>query len=212
MASCDIVMISQAEYPKRFELLKGTLLSLRKHTQYPFKLTVVDNGPVSQTDYLKTQTLDQHIVNKVNMGMGCPRNQGAQATDGEYLTFIDNDLLFHDGWLSDSIEILKKYPKEKIIVAPMRTIPMKKVRNQVGVLDSCTLWARAGSRCLVFRRKDFEVIGLFSSKAESGREYGIRAVQKGYSYLLLKQPKVRHIGRTRTWKRKSTLREGVWVV
>ena len=207
---CSIVMITQAEYPKRLDLLKHTLLSLRKHTEYPFELVVVDNGPKKQTAFLKTQDIDKHIINKTNMGMGKPRNQGAKASRSKYIVFIDNDLMFRDGWLTESIKILKLFNMKKIIVAPMKTIPMKKKINQVGKLDGYTLWSRSGSGCLVFRRKDYEKIGPFADIAETGREYGNRAIEKGYSYLLLKEPKVRHIGRTRTWIRNSTLKNGKW--
>lgn len=208
---CSIVMISQAEYPKRLDLLKHTLLSLRKHTEYPFELVVVDNGPKKQTAFLKTQDINKHIINKVNLGMGVPRNQGAEATDSGYIVFIDNDLIFRAGWLAESIKLLKWYEGKKIIVSPMKTIPMKKERNKVGALNGYSLWSRSGSGCLVFRRKDYERIGPFADIAETGREYGVRAREKGYSYLLLKEPKVRHLGRTRTWSRNSTLKNGKWV-
>ncbi len=208
---CSIVMISQAEYPKRLKLLKNTLYSLVARTLYSYELIVVDNGPKEQTEFLKTWSLDKHIINKVNLGMGRPRNQGAALSDSEYLCFIDNDLIFREGWLTESIELLKKYKDEKIIVAPMRTIPMKKKYNQVGELDGYTLWPRAGSGCLVFRRKDYNEIGDWANVAETGREYGRRARENGYSYLLLKKPKVKHIGRTRTWARRSKLKDGKWV-
>lgn len=207
---CSIVMISKAEYPKRLRLLKNTILSLRKRTCYPYELIVVDNGPQEQTDFLSTCELDKHIINKENLGMGRPRNQGAGASDSKHIAFIDNDLIFQDGWLTESIGLLKWFEDEKIIIAPMKTIPMKKKRNQIGELDGHTLWSRAGSGCLVFRRRDYEAIGPWANISETGREYGRRARAKGYSYLLLKEPKVRHIGRTRTWLRNSTLKEGKW--
>lgn len=207
---CSIVMITQAEYPKRLYLLKHTLLSLRKHTKYLFRLIVVDNGPKEQTDFLKTQDIDKHIINKTNLGMGRPRNQGARATNSKYICFIDNDLMFRDRWLTESIKLLKRFRK-KIIVAPMKTIPMKKEINKVGEHKGYTLWSRSGSGCLVFRRKDYEEIGPWSNIAETGREYGVRAREKGYSYLLLKEPKVRHLGHTRTWKRNSKFKDGKWI-
>lgn len=203
-------MITQAEYPKRLELLKHTLLSLRKHTKYPFKLIVVDNGPKEQTEFLRTQDIDRHIINKTNLGMGKPRNQGAKTARSKYIAFIDNDLMFRDGWLAESIEILKRFRK-KIIVVPMKTIPMKKEQNKIGEYKGYTLWSRSGSGCLVFRRRDYEKIGPFANIAETGREYGSRAVKEGYSYLLLKVPKVRHLGRTRTWSRNSILKNGKWI-
>jgi glycosyltransferase involved in cell wall biosynthesis len=204
-------MITQISYPERFQLLKRTLASLRARTQYPFELVVVDNGPAKQIEWLMSQDIDTHIINKVNQGMGRARNQGAGASTAKYLAFIDNDLVFFDNWLTESIALLEEYEEKDIILAPMKTIPMKRECYRVGQLDGHSLWKRAGSGALVFRRRDWERIGPFSEQAESGKEYGQRATAKGYVYLLLKQPKIRHVGRTRTWPRLSECVNGQWL-
>ncbi len=208
---CSVVMITQALDRERLELLQKTMRSLRKCTQYPHELVVVDNGPVKQTQWLKTQKIHTHIVNEINLGMGRPRNQGAKASQSKYLVFIDNDLFFYDNWLTESTDLLERYSHEKIVIAPMKTIPMKKECHRVGELDGHSLWDRAGSGCLVFRRTDWETIGPFETHSEAGREYGERVIKNGYFYLLMKEPKVRHVGRSRTWRRGCVCVEGEWV-
>ena len=210
---CSIVMITQAKTDVRLNLLAYTIASLRKHTTYPFRFIVVDNGDKEQTDYLRTQDIDIHIVNKVNQGMGRPRNQGAALADTEYVVFIDNDLSFSAGWLSASIKILKEYPNEKIIVCPLKTNGMKDVKkHSKGRLGDFTLWQKAGSGTLVFRRKDYEEIGLFSEVGEVGREYSARAYAQGYHYLLTNPGKVKHRGKQRTWPRTGLCVAGDWYV
>lgn len=208
---CSIVMITRAVHPKRLALLQHTIASLRKRTHYPYELVVVDNGPSEQTDWLRTQDIDMHIINRVNLGMGRPRAQGAAASEGKYLVFCDNDLQFQDNWLTESIELLERYEDKKIIVTPLATIPMRKIRHSTGELDGHTLWPKAGSGCLVFRRKDYERIGPFQALAEAGREYGQRVVKNGYAYLLMKEPKVKHVGRARTWRRRCVCVNGEWI-
>lgn len=208
---CSIVMITQAESLRRMKRLKHTLESLRKQTDYPHNLVVVDNGPKEQTDYLRTQNVDTHIINKVNMGMGYPRNQGANISNGKWLAFIDNDIQFKQSWLTDCIELLDKYKDRKLIATPLHTLPMKNPGWQLGELDGYTLWKRAGSGCLVMKRTTFGDIGQWSNVAECGRDYCDRANDNGYSYIRLKELKARHCDRSRTWKRKSKIVDGKWI-
>jgi glycosyltransferase involved in cell wall biosynthesis len=203
-------MITQAEDKHRLIWLKRTLSNLRQMTDYPYSLVVVDNGPKEQTDYLRTQDIDTLVINKVNMCMGYPRNQGANVSNGRWLAFIDNDIQFKKGWLGDCVELLRKYEDKKLIATPLHTLPMKNPGWKVGELDGHTLWKRAGSGCLVMSRITFEDIGQWANVSECGRNYCLRAVEKGYSYIRLKTLKAHHCCTKRTWKRSGKLEDGQW--
>jgi GT2 family glycosyltransferase len=190
--------------------LKNTIKSLRVNTIYPFKFVVVDNGDREQTEYLLKQDIDTHIINKVNMGMGYPRNQGAMASSGKWLVFIDNDIQFKKGWLTDCIDMLKKHNDAKLIATPLHTLPMKNPGWQLGELDGCTLWQRAGSGCLVMKRSTYEEIGQWSNISECGGDYCSRARAAGYSYIRLGELKAHHCCTRRTWIRGDVLKDGKW--
>ena len=122
------------------------------------ELIVIDNGPECQTEFLKTQKIDKHIINKINAGIGFARNQGTEVAIGEYICFTDNDVIFRKDWLKDAIEIFEKYPNEKLVVNSIfssKFIPRQK-KLLLGMLGEYPIWQRSGGTCLVMKKTAVE--------------------------------------------------------
>ena len=84
----------------RTEVVKKCLDSLYKQT-YPNKeIIVIDNGSIDRTlNFLKEQRDQEKIqlvINKKNLGSCFPRNQGIVKCKGEYILFIDSDVVLID--------------------------------------------------------------------------------------------------------------------
>jgi len=208
---CDtaVVMISWSPNPKRLRALEVCFQSLKQATHYPHILAVVDNGPAEQTQWLRQQEIDLHIVNEVNQGIGVSRNQGARATDTEYLAFVDSDLAFFDGWLGQCIEALKRYPDQKLI-ATGRFEPShgKYFRRP---LNEYQLYGRAAGGCLVMRRETWKKFGQWPTGRNTGDMWSRRAVRRKYLFIWHPSWRVRHLVPVKSYGTHQRLVNGKWI-
>jgi len=94
------------------EYTKQTYESIRAHTRYPYEIIFVDNASTDGTqNYLKTlQKKDKKVTvvfNKKNKGFSAGNNQGAKKAKGEYVLFLNNDVLVAAGWLENLVAALE---------------------------------------------------------------------------------------------------------
>ncbi|MGB7569039.1 MAG: glycosyltransferase [Chitinivibrionales bacterium] len=77
-----------------------------------FELMVVDNGSApSMQEYLNTQAHRVTcITNKTNLGFARACNQGAEAAQGDYLVFLNNDTIVRPGWLEELLKTAASGP------------------------------------------------------------------------------------------------------
>lgn len=83
---------------------KWCIESLRKSGTPLDRVVVVDNGSSDDTrTYLSEIELGGLILNKGNLGCGVAWNQGALHQQAEWTIVMNNDLLFHPGWVDGMI-------------------------------------------------------------------------------------------------------------
>jgi glycosyltransferase involved in cell wall biosynthesis len=204
-------MISWSPNDYRLNLLKQSLASLRACTPGPHALVVVDNGPPAQTDWLRTQDLDIHCINRVNQGVGISRNQGARLTESDYLAFVDSDILFFPDWLTICVGLLERFPNEKLIATARKTTPMRQRKYFAGLLEDCELWRRCAGMCLVMRRETYLALGGFSLKSNVGHVFCETARANGYHFLWHPSCVARHLGKKKSYDYRRTLVNGEWM-
>jgi len=178
----DIVISSWAPCLERLELLQATLHSLRGATLVPHRIIVADNGPVEQTEYIKTQCVDVHLVCPTNIGLGLARNLGASVSRSEYIVFSDNDIEYRRGWLQDSLQSMTDCKGSDVVVSPLRPYHLCAGEYIEGEINGHTLLNRCGTGCLLFRRSDFEKIGLWDASSNPGGEYAQKMERAGFRY------------------------------
>lgn len=94
---------------------KKALQSIQEHSEIPYQLIVVDNASTDGTQaYLKTQNIDNLLLNKENRGVAGGRNQALKLAKAEYITILDNDTQVKKGWQHQIIEALQQ-PKTGIV-------------------------------------------------------------------------------------------------
>lgn len=113
------VIITQRE---RFGMTQESLESLFTHTDKDtFELIYVDgNSPQSVADYLKEQSQTHGFRLERREHFLTPnqaRNIGAAASSTDYVVFVDNDVLYTDGWLKTLIDCADETGAD--IVAPL---------------------------------------------------------------------------------------------
>lgn len=90
------------------------LESILQNADYPnFELIVVDNASQDGTpEYLLAQAKRDDrikvILNQENKGFAGGNNQGAAASTGDYLVFLNNDTIVTRGWLHGLLRALKR--------------------------------------------------------------------------------------------------------
>ena len=93
---------NKLEYTKKF------IESLFKYTK-DFELIIVDNGSTDGTrEYLKSVPDIKLILNEKNLGFSKGNNQGIEIAEGEYIGFLNNDILLYPNWFEKVEEVFKK--------------------------------------------------------------------------------------------------------
>lgn len=106
---CDIVI----PVWNHLEMTKDCVDSIAKHTQYPYRLVLIDNAsdcPAGKYLYSLKQGGAAVIRNEKNQGFVKAVNQGMRFSDAKYICIMNNDTIVTDGWLSEMINILELHP------------------------------------------------------------------------------------------------------
>lgn len=80
-------------------LLKRCVASIKAHT-LDYELVIVDNGSSEDgtKEYIQSIT-DKYVFNEINLGFAKGNNQGTKVAGGEFLCFMNNDIMAGPGWL-----------------------------------------------------------------------------------------------------------------
>ncbi len=177
--------------------LKRLWNSVRKSSTTT-EIIVVNNG--DRDEKRCKELADTYIKNDRN-SLGGARNKGFDASFGEYVCFIDNDVYADFPFLDACMELLEKYPDRKLIATPVYTTSHMFGKFIKGDLGGHMLNTRAGSNCMFMKRESFLDIGRFqepdysrSYHGKDGVEFCDRQNQKGYLMILTRIVLVRDIG------------------
>jgi len=92
--------------------LKQCMDSIEKHTKWPFEVIVVDNNSQDGTRNFilnSNYKMDgQYIQNDKNMGFAIPNNQGAESAKGDFICFLNNDVIVTDNWLTEMMNVFNE--------------------------------------------------------------------------------------------------------
>ncbi len=196
-----IVVLNQLEYTR------GCVESIIKHTNYPYKILIVDNGSNKETidylRYLQRQNAAEVIFNKKNLGWVEAVNQGMFYDDSSYVCVMNNDTLVYPGWLSEMVDISRK-DKTIGIVNPLWGLPKKFKGSRNDYYDRVVTkhkgefiaidWARGF--CFLVKRGVINKIGgldeVFSPGCYDDWDYSVRAWESGFRCVRAKGAFVYH--------------------
>jgi GT2 family glycosyltransferase len=89
------------------ETLRRTLAALRQQTFQPFEVIVIDNSGAGAA-----RGLDARVIGNLrNVGFGEAINQGAQASQAEYVACLNDDARPEPGWLEALVDALDASPR-----------------------------------------------------------------------------------------------------
>lgn len=98
------------------EYLDACLKSVERQTFQDFELILVDDGSPDRCGEICDRYADTHantrVIHQKNMGLSEARNQGVQASVGEYVVFIDSDDYVSDDYLEYLYELVQTHKTE----------------------------------------------------------------------------------------------------
>ncbi|MGA9533695.1 MAG: glycosyltransferase family A protein, partial [Anaerolineales bacterium] len=116
-------------HAQSLDVLKACLDSILTNTTGDYDLMVFDNGSEEHTvayltDLHQRGLIQYLLLSQVNLGKGGAWNIMLDGAPGEIVAYTDSDALFHDGWLSHSLELLEGFPNVGMVTSrPFRTPP-----------------------------------------------------------------------------------------
>jgi glycosyltransferase involved in cell wall biosynthesis len=206
----SIVMISCCKSEYRLGLLKMTLRSLRNKTKAKHELIVADNGNERQTEYLKRLKIDKHLIFGGNKGITHARNAGAAEATGDYICFVDSDVVFQRGWANTLISVLKK--DDKLIATGIHGACMRFRKWRCKHKDyDYQIWSRAPGTCLLMSRETWNDVSPWPDTWRMGFDFGTRVAKKGYRFVVPLPAPVAHLDDNPSYNKRllaRTYREG----
>lgn len=107
----------------RPEFLANLLFSILKQTTLPYEVLVVDDSDDTKTEellkYLDHAFLNRGIVlrhlpgNKKNMSISNARNTGVEASNGEIIFFVDDDVILEKRYIEEILKVYDTHPMAK---------------------------------------------------------------------------------------------------
>ena len=201
------------------EYTQMCLRSIFEKTNSPdYEIIVVDNASTDETPVFLEKLANEHpnvrlILNKVNEGFPRGNNIGAMGALGEYLVFLNNDVVVTKGWLSGLLRHLED--PSVGMVGPVTNASGNASRIPVDYqsLDGLEEFAQAYTsshagqtfiidmlpfQCVVIRRRVFDEIGPLDEQFGMGMfeddDYALRLKQRDYKILCAEDVFIHHWG------------------
>jgi GT2 family glycosyltransferase/glycosyltransferase involved in cell wall biosynthesis len=194
--------------------------SVIERTHYPnYELIIVDNASTDSTpNYLKkiekSRPNIKVILNQSNLGFSAGNNQGAKQASGEYLIFLNNDIVVTNGWLSRLVYHLH-HPKVGL-VGPVTNWSGNETRIKVDYanIEDMPDFAQKYTHshwdqnfeiqvlpfhCIAMRQSVFREVGFLDEQFGIGMfeddDYALRVRKKSYKVICAEDVFVHHWGK-----------------
>jgi len=159
--------------------IEACLESIRRNTKESYEIIVVDNARKDGSiDFLRNVNDIVLIQNPENVGPAVARAQAMVMAQGEYLTFLDDDTIVPQGWLTKFIQLAERHPEIGMFgplsnyASGLQHVPEASYHNLEEFEEFARQWSkqhkgqlsaavRLVSFCLFIKRAVVEKIGTF---------------------------------------------------
>lgn len=193
------------------ELLKDCIYSIKRHTNEPYEIIVVDNGSSDGTVDICRQEGITFISLANNIGFPAACNKGLKIATGDTLLLLNNDVIVTRNWLQNMLNCLNSETKIGIVgpltnyasgkqQIDMPYTSLEEMSNQLNEPDA-SKWLqvdRIVGLCFLFKRELMDRIGLLDERYSPGHfeddDYCYRARNTGYTFRIAGDVFVFHHG------------------
>ncbi len=180
------------------EITAGCLESIRKHSDLPHRVIIIDNASDQNARELleREAASDKDITlmrNAENIGWVKAINQGIRSSKAPYVCIMNNDTIVRtDKWLSALVDVAEA-AKETGLVNPRFEIKKKISRDAAFIeIDFCRGY------CVLIKREVLEKIGGLDESYGLGYydddDLSVRAIRAGYRCVRANNVFVEHLG------------------
>ena len=209
-ASIVIVAHNELKYTK------FCIESVLKHTQYPHKLVLVDNGSTDGTeDHFRSIDGAVVIRNETNAGFPRGANSGLRAADGAYIVLLKNDTIVTAGWLEKLVQAaesdetvglvgpLTNHSKGDQLLESRDFQDMKEIEQYAEQVADRNAGQRQATNglagfCMLIKNEVVERIDYLDEQFGIGNfeddDYCVRALQAGFKLLIAMDCFIYHFG------------------
>ena len=184
---------NQIEYTKKY------IKSLYEYTS-DFELILVDNGSTDGTvEYIKSLPYDniKTIFNAENLGFSKGNNQGIEIAEGEYIGFLNNDILLSPNWFEECEKVFQQ--ENAAFVSPRHINPhydLAKEDNYIKYFEKNFKYKTNNQKsfdecvfsCVITKQSVVDTIGLFDEDYKQAffedNDYKYRAIEAKYDVFV----------------------------
>ena len=198
----------------RLDLTRQCVASIRRHTETPHEIIIVDNGSTDGTPAWAREEGLRVISHTQNHGVPAACNRGILASLGEYVLLLHNDTLVPPGWAARLLAHARTDPSVGLvgpatnfatssqqITAPYTTheeyLAFAAERAHVHRGRAVEVERLAGL-CVLIPRNVIQMVGLFDERFGLGKleddDYCLRVRMAGYRLLWAQDVLVHHEG------------------
>ena len=190
---------NKLSYTKKF------VESLFRYTD-DFELIIVDNGSTDGTrEFISKIPNVKLILNEDNLGYSKGNNQGLSIAEGEYIAFLNNDILLYPNWFE---KIEKVFQQENVGFISPREVNLKiKLYNESNFVNKYKNiyqveyeknFNACEFACVVTKRNIIDKIGVFDENYSPAfyedNDLKYRAIQAGFGVYVLNTVCFYHFG------------------
>jgi glycosyltransferase involved in cell wall biosynthesis len=116
------IPVMEGYFKHSLEILKIQISSLYQNTKQDFDLLIFDNGSCYQvvndlSDLYDQKIIDWLVLSQHNLGKVGAWNWIFGSMPNDLICYADSDVLFRQGWLETSLEIIQAFPKVGMVSA-----------------------------------------------------------------------------------------------
>ena len=190
------------------KFIENCMRALEQDTSVKFHVCVVDNGSTDGTvEYLKSLTGIKTIFNTENLGFSIGNNQGVELADGEFIGFLNNDILLSPNWFEECESVFEK--ENVAFISPRHINPHFHKVNENNYLkyfsnkfhykkDYEKTFDECQFSCVITKRSILDKLGCFDENFTPAffedNDFKYRAIESGYDCFVSNKTCFFHYG------------------
>ena len=188
----------------RSSFLTRSINSVLNQTYNDFKLIVVDDGSIDNTNDLINSNYQNIIyLHQNNKGVSSARNLGINTTKSEWIAFLDSDDEWHPKKLELQVKELKKNPSYFICHTNEKWIKNGKHLNQKNkhqkyggwIFDKCLSLCCVSPSSIIIHNSVFKNCGIFDENFPVCEDYELwLRISSKYKFLYLQDKLITKYG------------------